>query len=65
MKILMNKNKQRYAELITAEIGRPLSSSIAEVEKCITHVEYYQQNTIKFLEDEVLESKYKEAYVIH
>jgi succinate-semialdehyde dehydrogenase / glutarate-semialdehyde dehydrogenase len=45
-------NKQRLAELATAEMGKTLKSSIAEVEKCAAAFRFYAQNGPALLEPE-------------
>ena len=46
-KILKNKSKE-FAELMTLEMGKPISQSIAEVNKCAWVCEYYAENSEKF-----------------
>jgi succinate-semialdehyde dehydrogenase/glutarate-semialdehyde dehydrogenase len=38
---LLLNNKEKYAALITREMGKPLAQSLAEVEKCATVCQYY------------------------
>ncbi|MCV9387257.1 NAD-dependent succinate-semialdehyde dehydrogenase [Reichenbachiella ulvae] len=48
----LRKNKDRYAKTITAEMGKVLSESEAEIEKCAVTCEYYAENGEKFLATE-------------
>ncbi|MCR9062597.1 MAG: NAD-dependent succinate-semialdehyde dehydrogenase [Cytophagales bacterium] len=71
-RILMNKaadvlqeNKEKYAKVITIEMGKTLKSSIAEVEKCALVCRYYADNTEKFLEDEFIETDASKSYVTY
>ncbi len=61
-KILL-KNKNEYAKLITQEMGKIISESIGEVEKCALVCNYYADNAETFLAKENLESKFYKSYV--
>ncbi len=57
------KNKQEYAELITREMGKPISQSVAEVEKCALLCDYYSKEGPAFLEPEEVKTENKKSYV--
>jgi succinate-semialdehyde dehydrogenase/glutarate-semialdehyde dehydrogenase len=59
----LKENKETYAQKITEEIGKPISQSIAEIEKCAWVCEYYATNASTHLEDEVLETDADKSYV--
>lgn len=59
----LEDNKREYAEIITREMGKPISQSIAEVEKCAWVCEYYFKNAHKQLENEVIETDAVKSYV--
>lgn len=44
-----------YAGLMTQEMGKPIAQSEAEVDKCISHLQYYIDNSERFLQDEELD----------
>ena len=46
---LLLENKNEAAQLITDEMGKPISQSISEIEKCATLCDYYYKNSDSFL----------------
>jgi succinate-semialdehyde dehydrogenase/glutarate-semialdehyde dehydrogenase len=60
---VLRKNKQKYGELITREMGKPISQSIAEIEKCALNCDYYAENAEAFICPEIYNSEYKHARV--
>ncbi|MDZ7740902.1 MAG: NAD-dependent succinate-semialdehyde dehydrogenase [Bacteroidota bacterium] len=60
---VLRNNKTRYAELMTLEMGKILSESEAEVEKCAWVCDYYAENTETFLSDELIKSDAAKSYV--
>ncbi len=60
--ILLEK-KEKYAEILTLEMGKPYTQAVAEVEKCAWVCEYYAHNTVDILKKEVLESDASSSYV--
>lgn len=61
-KILL-ENKNKYAKLITQEMGKIISESIGEVEKCALVCNYYADHAEAFLAKEKLESTFYKSYV--
>ena len=59
----LRKNKREYAETITREMGKPITQSIAEVEKCAWVCEYYAENAEKHLAPEIIETDAVKSYV--
>ena len=60
--MLLHK-KMEYATLITNEMGKPISESLKEVEKCSWVCNYYADNGKKFLERENIQTDAKDSYV--
>lgn len=60
---VLEKNKQKYAELMTLEVGKPILQSIAEVEKCIWLCHYYLEHGAKFLKSKKIETDAALSYV--
>ena len=49
---VLRENKQRYAELMTKEMGKPISQAIGEVEKCAWACDHYAEYATAYLEPE-------------
>ena len=48
----LKTNKRNYAEIITKEMGKPITEAIAEVEKCALLCDYFYDNAEEFLKPE-------------
>jgi len=57
------KNKQKYAEIITQEMGKTITESLAEVDKCAWVCDYYADSAAKFLADEIVETDASRSFV--
>ncbi len=55
--------KSELAQIITDEVGKTLSASEAEVEKCAVTCEYYADNSEEFLKPEEIETDASKSYV--
>jgi len=54
LKQILTENRDEYAALMTQEMGKPILQAEAEIDKCITHLDYYVANSQRFLDDEEL-----------
>jgi succinate-semialdehyde dehydrogenase/glutarate-semialdehyde dehydrogenase len=61
---LLRERSREYAEVITREMGKPISEAVAEVKKCAWVCEYYAENAAVFLEDKIVETEADESRVI-
>jgi succinate-semialdehyde dehydrogenase/glutarate-semialdehyde dehydrogenase len=52
-----------YAQLMTAEMGKPVGESRSEIEKCAVACEYYAEKTEGFLAPELVETEARKSYV--
>jgi succinate-semialdehyde dehydrogenase/glutarate-semialdehyde dehydrogenase len=59
------KNKEKLGQICTNEMGKLLSESIAEVEKCALACQYYSENAEKFLQDEQIKTEGQESFVTY
>ncbi|MBE9170061.1 NAD-dependent succinate-semialdehyde dehydrogenase [Pleurocapsales cyanobacterium LEGE 06147] len=48
---ILEKDKVRFAKIMTTEMGKPIKSAIAEVEKCAWVCRYYAEHAASFLAD--------------
>ncbi len=60
---ILDDRKKEFATIITNEMGKPISESIAEIEKCSRVCNFYADNCKKFLEPEFIETDAKDSYV--
>lgn len=63
--ILLRKNVDEYARMITLEMGKPLTESRAEVNKCAWVCDYYSEHAADFLADEVIATEAQQSFVRH
>lgn len=60
---VLRNNKNKYAEIMTMEMGKPITQAIAEVEKCAWVCDYYAENAESFLSKEFIQTDASESYV--
>lgn len=60
---VLRANSERYAKLMTHEMGKPISGARSEVEKCAWVCDYYAENAVEFLSDEVIETDASQSFV--
>ena len=62
---LLRKNVEKYARTMTLEMGKPISESRGEINKCAWVCEFYAENAERFLADEIIETDAHESFVSH
>jgi succinate-semialdehyde dehydrogenase / glutarate-semialdehyde dehydrogenase len=60
---ILGKNKKKYAELITLEMGKPLSEAEYEINKVLTGFDYYIKSAVHFLKDEPVQTNASKSYI--
>jgi len=59
---LLEAGKDRHADLMAAEMGKPLPQGRAEIEKCASACRYYADNASRFLEPLPIETDASKSY---
>ena len=59
----LNSNIEEHARMISCEVGKPITESRMEIEKCVWVLKYFAENAQEFLKSENIKTGYKESYV--
>lgn len=62
---LLESNKEKYAELMAREMGKPLPQGESESEKCAWVCDYYADHAEQFLENEMIDSDAEKSYITY
>ncbi len=62
---VLRDNIEEYAKMITLEMGKPISESRAEVNKCAWVCDYYADHAAEFLADDIIETDAQKSFVKH
>src|ERR1700688_1266472 len=60
---IIERDKEKFAQMMTTEMGKTLRSAVDEAAKCAWVCRYYAENAEKFLADEVVETGAKQSYI--
>ncbi|MBV7267854.1 NAD-dependent succinate-semialdehyde dehydrogenase [Winogradskyella sp. WHY3] len=59
----LSHSKEKLSELITLEMGKPITESKAEIDKCLLLIQFYKKNAEQFLADVLIETEAHESYI--
>lgn len=62
---VLRDNVEDYARTITLEMGKPITESRAEVNKCAWVCDYYAEHAAEFLKDEWIKTDAAQSFVRH
>jgi len=62
---VLRTNKEKYAAIVTQEMGKLINDARAEVEKCASGCDFYAENGPGFLADEAIETDAGKSYVAY
>ena len=54
--VLLDAKREEFAQLITAEVGKPIAEARAELDKCALLCRYYAEHAVGFLADQRIQS---------
>ena len=60
---ILEKEKDRFAQIMTAEMGKPINAAVGEAEKCAWVCRYYAESADRHLADELVETTATKSYV--
>src|ERR1700737_1279237 len=60
---ILETEKEKFAKLMTTEVGKTYRSAVEEALKCATGCRYYAENAERFLADEIVETSAKRSYI--
>ncbi|HEY9281466.1 MAG TPA: NAD-dependent succinate-semialdehyde dehydrogenase [Eoetvoesiella sp.] len=61
----LRDNAGDYARIITLEMGKTITESRAEVEKCATNFDFYADQAPRFLQDDVVPSSASDSRIVY
>jgi succinate-semialdehyde dehydrogenase / glutarate-semialdehyde dehydrogenase len=60
---ILERDKDKFAHLMTLEMGKPYKAAVAEAVKCTTACNFYAENAEKIMADEVVETGAKKSFI--
>jgi succinate-semialdehyde dehydrogenase/glutarate-semialdehyde dehydrogenase len=62
---VLDKNRDRWARLMTDEVGKPITEAHAEIDKCAWVCRFYAEHAVHMLADRPVETGRTKSYVHH
>ena len=59
----IRNRKEDLAQIMTLEMGKPITQARAEAEKCAVCCDYYVENAERFLSDQTIKTDHERSYV--
>jgi succinate-semialdehyde dehydrogenase/glutarate-semialdehyde dehydrogenase len=60
---VLKEDPRHYAETITKEMGKPISLSMQEVERCASICDFFAEHSAELMQDEIVKTAFKRSYV--
>ncbi len=60
---VLRAGRRRYAEIATREMGKPITQSLGEIDKCARLCDFYAESAAEFLRDETIRTEAAKSYV--
>jgi succinate-semialdehyde dehydrogenase / glutarate-semialdehyde dehydrogenase len=60
---ILERDKEKFAQMMTLEMGKPYKAALAEATKSAGGCRYYAQNAERFLADEVIDTGAQKSFV--
>lgn len=61
---VLRERQEQYAQMITREMGKPITESRSEIEKCALALDYYAEHAGTYLAPESIETQAEESGVV-
>ncbi len=62
---ILEKDHLKFAQIMTTEMGKPISSAVAEAKKCALVCRFYAEKAAEFLADEIIATDAGKSYVAY
>jgi acyl-CoA reductase-like NAD-dependent aldehyde dehydrogenase len=62
---LLRERSDRYARLMSIEMGKPITEAKAEIEKCAWSCDFFADNAASFLSPEIVKTNAQKSYVAY
>ena len=63
--VILEENQEKYAQLMTIEMGKPIKQAMTEINKCASVCRFYAENAQKFLTPKYTDTDATKSYVTY